>query len=71
EELPNKREDVSIDLETDSEGNVVQAKVRNSVSEQFENEALRVLRKVPCWKVFTHTLEGLYTYWRSLRVAGY
>ncbi|WP_347156738.1 hypothetical protein [Pontibacter chitinilyticus] len=54
EELPNKREDVSIDFETDSEGKIVQAKVRHSVSEEFEKEALRVLRNVPCWKVFTH-----------------
>jgi hypothetical protein len=57
EELPNKSEHVSIDFETNSEGKLVQAKARNSVDVVFEKEALRVLRMVPCWKVFTHTGE--------------
>lgn len=66
EELPNKREDVSIDFETDSEGKIVQAKTRYNVDVEFEKEALRVLRMVPCWKVFTNT--GEVFGWRDIDI---
>lgn len=55
--LPTGTKSVSIDFETDLNGKIVQAEVRHSDKSEFEKEALRVLKMVPCWKVYTHNGE--------------
>ncbi|WP_242926973.1 hypothetical protein [Pontibacter vulgaris] len=64
EKMPSTREEVSIDFETNKEGKIIQAEVRLSNGTEFGKEALRVLKMVPCWKVYT--VRGEVFGWRDI-----
>lgn len=66
EDLPEETKSVSIDFETDQTGKLVHAEVRYSENTEFEKEALRVIRLVPCWKVFTY--KGEVFGWRDIDI---
>jgi hypothetical protein len=65
-DLPENRVTVTIEFEIDRQGKIIQSQIKDTKNSEFEKEALRVLKSVPCWKVYTH--RGKVFGWKDIEI---